>query len=144
MLRRITDLEPEMPREILLLPRLQAAPRTGLGLPTLRVGRGPNNDVVLSSAGIPLLLSRQHAVFTYDGEQFVVKDLEATNGTYVRGPLNGPRSDPAPCGSPSPPGFAQAWVVCRPASRGWDARSAVLGARAALLRAPHERPHKGF
>ena len=87
MLRRITEhVDPGLPREVALQPRLEAAPRTGQGMPSLRVGRHPNNDVVLTSAGIPLLLSRQHAVITYDGEQFTVVDLDTTNGTYVRGP----------------------------------------------------------
>ena len=85
MLRRITEhIDPGLPHEVALQPRLDAAPRTGHGLPSLRIGRHPNNDVVLTSAGIPLLLSRQHAVITYDGEQFTVVDLDTTNGTYVR------------------------------------------------------------
>ena len=82
---RITEhIDPGLPRVLPLQPRLEEQPRTGLGLPSLRVGRHPNNDIVLTSAGIPLLLSRQHAVVTYDGEQFTVVDLDTTNGTYVR------------------------------------------------------------
>jgi hypothetical protein len=85
MLRRITEhVDPGLPREVVLQPRLEEQPRTGTGLPSLRIGRHPNNDIVLTSAGIPLLLSRQHAVITYDGEQFTVVDLDTTNGTYVR------------------------------------------------------------
>jgi pSer/pThr/pTyr-binding forkhead associated (FHA) protein len=93
MLRRITEhVDPGLPREVVLQPRLEEQPRTGTGLPSLRIGRHPNNDIVLTSAGIPLLLSRQHAVITYDGEQFTVVDLDTTNGTYVRGSsvLSGP------------------------------------------------------
>ena len=85
MLRRVTEHDdPELLRELPLQPRLEEAPRTGAGLPSLRIGRHPNNDVVLTSAGIPLLLSRQHALVTYDGEQFTLVDLDTTNGTYVR------------------------------------------------------------
>ena len=87
MLRRVTEHDdPELLRELPLQPRLEEAPRTGAGLPSLRIGRHPNNDVVLTSAGIPLLLSRQHALVTYDGEQFTLVDLDTTNGTYVRAP----------------------------------------------------------
>ena len=85
MLRRVTAHEdPGLPREVLLQPLLEALPRTGQGLPNLRIGRHPNNDIVLTSAGVPLLLSRQHALVTYDGEQLAVVDLNTTNGTYVR------------------------------------------------------------
>ncbi len=85
MLRRISEhQDPQLLREVLLRPRLEAAPRTGLGLPSLTVGRHPSNDVVLQSSGIPLLLSRFHSVVTFDGEQFTVVDKSNTNGTYVR------------------------------------------------------------
>ena len=68
MLRRVTEHDdPELLRVLPLQPRLEERPRTGAGLPSLRVGRHPNNDVVLTSTGIPLLLSRQHALITYDG-----------------------------------------------------------------------------
>ena len=102
MLRRVTEHDdPELLRVLPLQPRLEEQPRTGAGLPSLRIGRHPNNDVVLTSAGIPLLLSRQHALITYDGEQFTLVDLDTTNGTYVRalnargGPARG-----APAGRP--------------------------------------------
>jgi pSer/pThr/pTyr-binding forkhead associated (FHA) protein len=87
MLRRITEhVDPGLPREVPLQPRLDEQEPTGRGLPQLRIGRHPNNDIVLTSAGIPLLLSRQHAVITYDGEQYTVVDQDTTNGTYVRAP----------------------------------------------------------
>jgi hypothetical protein len=90
MLRRVTEHDdPELLRVLPLQPRLEEQPRTGAGLPSLRIGRHPNNDVVLTSAGIPLLLSRQHALVTYDGEQFTLVDLDTTNGTYVRAPRSG-------------------------------------------------------
>jgi hypothetical protein len=85
MLRRITEhVDPGLPREVLLQPRLEEQAGTGRGLPQLRIGRHPNNDIVLTSAGIPLLLSRRQAVITYDGEQYIVVDQDTTNGTYVR------------------------------------------------------------
>ena len=85
MLRRVTEHEDEgLLRVVPLLPRLLQQP-LGRSLPNMRVGRHPNNDVVLVSAGLPLLLSRQHAVITFDGEQFTLVDLDTTNGSYVRG-----------------------------------------------------------
>ena len=87
MLRRITEhVDPGLPRELPLQPRFDALQPDGTGLPALRLGRHPNNDIVLTSAGIPLLLSRQHALIDYDGEQYSVVDLDTTNGTYVRAP----------------------------------------------------------
>lgn len=95
MLRRITEHDdPDLLRILPLQPRLEAQDPTGAGLPNLRVGRHPNNDLVLTSVGIPLLLSRQHALITYDGEQFTLVDLDTTNGTYVNTimlPRNGRR-----------------------------------------------------
>ena len=95
MLRRITEHDdPDLLRILPLQPRLEAQDPTGTGLPNLRVGRHPNNDLVLTSVGIPLLLSRQHALITYDGEQFTLVDLDTTNGTYVNTimlPRNGRR-----------------------------------------------------
>ena len=91
MLRRVTEHEEEsLPRVVPLLPRLQAQP-LGRSLPTLRVGRHPNNDVVLNCAGQPLLLSRRHALITFDGEQFTLADLDTTNGSYVRAGSRAPR-----------------------------------------------------
>ena len=84
MLRRISEhTDPELVQEVVLRPRLEAAPRTGVGLPSLSVGRHPSNDVVLQSSGVPLLLSRYHSTITFDGEQFTLVDKSNTNGTYV-------------------------------------------------------------
>ena len=87
MLRRITDTTDDLlQREVPLLPGLLAQARapTGTGLPSLSIGRHPTNMIVLQSTGIPLLLSRHHAVVTYDGEQITLIDKSTTNGTYVR------------------------------------------------------------
>jgi pSer/pThr/pTyr-binding forkhead associated (FHA) protein len=98
MLRRITEhVDPGLPREVPLQPRLEEQQPTGRGLPQLRIGRHPNNDIVLTSGGIPLLLSRQHAVITYDGEQYTVVDQDTTNGTYVRARARCLRSWAATC-----------------------------------------------
>ena len=91
MLRRVTELdEGSLPRVVPLLPMLQAQP-LGWSLPSLRVGRHPNNDVVLNCVGQPLLLSRRHALITFDGEQFTLVDLDTTNGSYVRADSRAPR-----------------------------------------------------
>ena len=102
MLRRISEqVDPELATEIRLRPLLEAAPRTGQGLPALSVGRHPSNDVVLQSSGIPLLLSRFHSAITFDGEQYTLVDKSNTNGTYVRASPHAPQ--PAPR-SGHPPG----------------------------------------
>ena len=58
-------------------------------LPVLRLGRAPDNDVVLDAPGV----SRYHATLTYDGDgRPELADLGSTNGTFVNGELlSGPR-----------------------------------------------------
>jgi len=52
--------------------------------PVLRVGRAPDNDIVLEAPGV----SRHHAILTYNGQaQPVITDLDSTNGTFVNGEL---------------------------------------------------------
>ena len=46
-----------------------------------RVGRSADNDVVLDDAEV----SRHHAVVSDTGTSFVITDLRAANGVYVRG-----------------------------------------------------------
>jgi hypothetical protein len=132
MLRRISELEdPELVTEILLRPLLEAAPRTGLGLPTVSVGRHPSNDVVLQSSGIPLLLSRFHSAITFDGEQYTLVDKTNTNGTYVRASPPAPRPPPRSCH-----GLGQATVLpVTPASRD-VARAAVTEAPSCCVPCP--------
>ena len=43
------------------------------------IGRGPGNNIVLADPDV----SRKHAVITWDGEKFVMKDLGSRNGTYL-------------------------------------------------------------
>ena len=49
---------------------------------TLRIGRSPDNDVVVDGEQT---VSRLHAELAHDGEHWVVRDLGSHNGTYVNG-----------------------------------------------------------
>jgi DNA-binding SARP family transcriptional activator len=46
-----------------------------------RIGRSPDNDIVLSNSKV----SRQHAVIIDTGTGFVITDLRSANGVYVSG-----------------------------------------------------------
>jgi DNA-binding SARP family transcriptional activator len=48
---------------------------------TTRIGRSPDNEIVLSGAKV----SRHHAAIVDTGSSFVVIDLRSANGVYVRG-----------------------------------------------------------
>jgi two-component system cell cycle response regulator len=50
-----------------------------LSNPMMTIGRGPKNDVVVSSDAV----SRQHARLERRGADFVVSDLGSTNGTFI-------------------------------------------------------------
>ncbi len=58
-------------------------------LSTLRIGRAPENEIVLDAPGV----SRFHASLTYqDGSQPILTDLGSTNGTFINGDfLTAPR-----------------------------------------------------
>ncbi len=43
------------------------------------IGRAPGNNIVLADSDV----SRRHAIITWDGDKFVMKDLGSRNGTYV-------------------------------------------------------------
>ncbi len=47
----------------------------------LNIGRGPANDLVLSS----MLVSRKHAEVARRGDSYVLKDLNSSNGTFLNG-----------------------------------------------------------
>jgi DNA-binding NtrC family response regulator len=50
-----------------------------IGPEETRIGKGPDNDVVLPDATV----SRAHCVIAHDGEDYVVRDLGSTNGTFL-------------------------------------------------------------
>jgi hypothetical protein len=45
------------------------------------IGRRPTNDIFINDPNV----SRQHAQIEADGEDYIIKDFESTNGTYVNG-----------------------------------------------------------
>ena len=47
---------------------------------TVRIGRSPDNDIVLSDAKV----SRHHAVIADDGRTILITDLGSANGVRVR------------------------------------------------------------
>jgi len=60
----------------------------------VRIGRHPDNDVVLLSNTTPFMLSLYHATVTYSRGEYTIADSNSTNGTYVREPTRAP---PARC-----------------------------------------------
>jgi len=48
---------------------------------TITIGRGKDNDIVLEN----LSVSRYHAQVTRENGQYVIRDLDSSNGTYVNG-----------------------------------------------------------
>ena len=69
------------PRSALLI--VQRGPNLGarflLDAARTTVGRHPNADIFLDDVTV----SRKHAVFQIEGDQFVVRDVGSLNGTYV-------------------------------------------------------------
>ena len=49
---------------------------------TLRIGRAPDNDIVVDGEQT---VSRLHAELAHDGDRWAVRDLGSHNGTYVNG-----------------------------------------------------------
>jgi pSer/pThr/pTyr-binding forkhead associated (FHA) protein len=49
--------------------------------PSVRIGRGSGNEIVLQDTQI----SRQHAEISQQGDQYFIRDLGSTNGTFVNG-----------------------------------------------------------
>ena len=45
------------------------------------LGRGADNDLVLPSFEV----SRLHAVIEYDGQHYLLSDLDSSNGTFLNG-----------------------------------------------------------
>ena len=79
----ITPTGPEA--DALALLGVQAGPQIGEEVPVLkpvvRIGRSPQNDVVITDDSV----STTHARLDYDGGGWRLTDLGSTNGTYVEG-----------------------------------------------------------
>jgi hypothetical protein len=58
----------------------QQSPRA-VDRPSVRLGRAPDNDIVVADAGV----SRYHARIDRIGNRFVLRDLASSNGTWVNG-----------------------------------------------------------
>jgi predicted component of type VI protein secretion system len=52
-----------------------------LSKPELTIGRHSSNDIVIENRGV----SGKHAVIQMQGEDFILKDLDSTNGTKLNG-----------------------------------------------------------
>lgn len=65
--------------------RVMSGPDAGLdssfGLPTVRIGAAPDNDVVLSDRAV----SRRHAEIHMTPNGLLLRDLGSTNGTFING-----------------------------------------------------------
>ncbi|RMG49372.1 MAG: FHA domain-containing protein [Acidobacteria bacterium] len=61
----------------------QAGRREILDHDPIRLGRAPDNDVIFTAQD--LRASAHHAEIRLDGDQFVIHDLQSTNGTYLNG-----------------------------------------------------------
>ncbi len=72
-------------RSILVVRDLEANNYSEMSLdrPVLTIGREETNDIVLDSR----LVSRQHAEISLIGNDYVLKDLQSKNGTYVNGEI---------------------------------------------------------
>lgn len=106
---------------------IRSGPQAGRELvvdrPSIRIGRGSGNEITLQDDQA----SRQHAEITQQGNQYFVRDLGSTNGTFV----NGQRISGA---QPLQPGdqirvgettlgfqpAAAAAAAPAPAARGWE------------------------
>ena len=69
-----------LPDNVFLVLNSQLIP---LNRTEMSFGRHPDNDVIISEAGI----SRFHAKLCFENGIFVLYDLDAKNGTYVNGSL---------------------------------------------------------
>jgi hypothetical protein len=61
-----------------------AAIRHELGDAPARIGRGPQNDIVIRGPDVACV-SLQHLEIRRDGAGFRIRDLDSTNGTYLNG-----------------------------------------------------------
>jgi S1-C subfamily serine protease len=61
----------------------QAGQREVLDQERIRLGRALDNDVIFTSQD--LRTSAHHGEMVLDGDQFIIQDLQSTNGTYLNG-----------------------------------------------------------
>jgi len=54
-----------------------------LNKPSLSIGRRSDSDILLDD----ITVSRNHAVIEKNNEEYIVKDLESLNGTYLNGKI---------------------------------------------------------
>ena len=59
-----------------------------------RVGRGPDNDIIISEAA---MVSSHHIEIRKDGDSYLLIDLNSTNGTYLNGHRVTERALEPPC-----------------------------------------------
>lgn len=71
------------PHLVVLDERGKAAEKITITRYPIVIGRMSSNDVVLSDANV----SRRHAELRKEGDSWVIKDLDSTNGTLVNGKL---------------------------------------------------------
>ena len=69
------------PASLVLLSGGQAVQAFPLGEAELSIGRAEQSDITLSDPGV----SRLHARIIREGDDFIVEDLQSTNGTEVNG-----------------------------------------------------------
>jgi pSer/pThr/pTyr-binding forkhead associated (FHA) protein len=102
---KITDSIKEQEIEVIkeisqeILDKLKSLPKDKLGLMVIKgpiigerffinkkiftIGRNPDSDILLDD----ITVSRQHAVIEKKGDDFLIKDMESLNGTYINGKI---------------------------------------------------------
>ncbi len=64
---------------------IRSGPQAGMGFPvdrpSIRIGRGSGSDLILEDSQA----SRQHAEISRQGDEYFIRDLNSTNGTFVNG-----------------------------------------------------------
>ena len=97
----IKEQEIEVIKEISqeILDKLRSLPKNKIGLmvikgpiigekffikeDTFTIGRNPDSDILLDD----ITVSRQHAIIEKLGEEYLIKDMESLNGTYLNGKI---------------------------------------------------------
>ncbi|HEX5132581.1 MAG TPA: FHA domain-containing protein [Candidatus Krumholzibacteria bacterium] len=78
---RFTDVYLSKPPVVILRFRDREIGRWEMDRPRLRIGRTPDNDIVIDNLGV----SRLHAVIEENQGSFTVRDCDSLNGTVVNG-----------------------------------------------------------